>query len=76
MYGGKVGPSVSPFVIKLETYLRLAKIPYQVDKGDIWGPKGKTPWITYNGVHMGDSQIIIKFLSKYHQNIKIFFLHA
>ena len=27
---GPFSPSVSPFVMKMETYLRMAKIPYQV----------------------------------------------
>lgn len=34
-------------------------------KSDIWGPKGKTPWISLNGHHMGDSQLIIEFLKTY-----------
>ena len=28
------------------------------------GPKGKVPWIEYNGIEMGDSQLIIEFLNK------------
>lgn len=28
------------------------------------GPKGKTPWISYKSVKMGDSQLIIEFLTK------------
>lgn len=27
-------------------------------------PKGKIPWIEYNGTSMGDSQFIIQFLEK------------
>ena len=27
-------------------------------------PKGKVPWIEYNGIEMGDSQLIIEFLNK------------
>ena len=27
-------------------------------------PKKKSPWITYNGVDMGDSQLCIEFLMK------------
>ena len=42
-------PSGSPFVIKLETYLRMAGIKYEVDTSKPMGPKGKSPWITFNG---------------------------
>ena len=27
-------------------------------------PKGKVPWIEYNSIEMGDSQLIIEFLNK------------
>jgi glutathione S-transferase len=64
MYGGKHLPTASPFVLKLETYLRMANIPYEVDKVDFFGPKGKTPWISINKTHMGDSQLIVEFLKK------------
>ncbi|ODN05847.1 hypothetical protein Ocin01_00866 [Orchesella cincta] len=65
MYGNSdVLPTPSPFVLKLETYLRLTKIPYEVDKVDFWGPKGKTPWISYEGEHLADSQFITEFLSR------------
>lgn len=29
---GRFTPTISPFSLKLETYLRMAKIPYQVYK--------------------------------------------
>ncbi|CAL8096531.1 unnamed protein product [Orchesella dallaii] len=57
-------PNASPFVIKLETYLRMTNIPYEIDLGDGMGPKGKTPWITLNGQHVSDSQLCIEFLAK------------
>ncbi|XP_067121387.1 failed axon connections homolog isoform X1 [Centruroides vittatus] len=64
-------PSLSPFVLKLETYLRMAKIPYENDfSGSSTGPKGKVPYITLNGMEMGDSQLIIEFLNeKYNINL-------
>lgn len=64
-------PSVSPFVLKLETFLRFANIPYETDKSDMWGPKGKTPWISLNGHHIGDSQLIIEFLKTYENVIRV-----
>ncbi|ODM93959.1 hypothetical protein Ocin01_12720 [Orchesella cincta] len=58
-------PNASPFVLKLETYLRMTNIPYEIDLGDGMGPKtGKTPWITVNGCHITDSQLCIEFLAK------------
>ncbi|CAL8096534.1 unnamed protein product [Orchesella dallaii] len=57
-------PNASPFALKLETYLRMAKIPYENDFVDGMGPKGKTPWITLNGQHISDSQLCIEFLAK------------
>lgn len=37
---------------------------YQADCVYSNGPKGKIPWIEYNGVTMGDSQLIIEYLEK------------
>uniref|UniRef100_A0A0B7A2G2 GST C-terminal domain-containing protein n=1 Tax=Arion vulgaris TaxID=1028688 RepID=A0A0B7A2G2_9EUPU len=56
-------PSISPFVMKLETYLRVAKIPY-INKFDRKpGPKKKLPWIQYNDQVVPDSQLCIQFLN-------------
>ncbi|XP_060585323.1 failed axon connections homolog [Ruditapes philippinarum] len=52
------------FVMKLETYLRIHKIPFQLDFNYKGGPKNKTPWIEYNGITMGDSQLIIEYFNK------------
>jgi len=60
----KNSPNGSPFVVKLETYLKMANIPYEVDVKDFFGMKGKTPWITLNGEHIADSQMCIEFLAK------------
>ncbi|XP_006812515.1 failed axon connections homolog [Saccoglossus kowalevskii] len=57
-------PSLSPFPLKLETYLRFAKIPYKSVHGRQLSPKGKTPWIEYNGQTLSDSGFIIEFLNK------------
>ncbi|XP_077982058.1 failed axon connections homolog [Glandiceps talaboti] len=61
---GRYAPGVSPFQLKLETYLRFAKIPYKTIHGSKMSPKGKTPWIEFNGETMGDSSFIIEFLNK------------
>jgi len=57
-------PSVGPFCLKLETYLRMVEIPYQtvVDATPFRGPKGKLPWIEHEGKRIGDSGLIIEYL--------------
>ncbi len=59
-------PNVSPFCCKLETWLRIAGIPYEVvDTPDPRnGPKGKVPFIEEDGRRMGDSALIIDHLKK------------
>lgn len=57
-------PNVSPFCMKMETYLRLAQIPYEtvtiLDPRK--APKGKLPYIDDNGQIIADSGIIIDYL--------------
>lgn len=63
---GKLVPNASPFALKLETYLRMANIPYQIDNSYPYSVnKGKTPWITFNGENVADSQFCIEFLARY-----------
>lgn len=59
----KFTPSISPFPTKLETYLRLASIPYVNDFEVPISPRGKTPWITLNGEDFSDSQLCVEMLS-------------
>ncbi|CAG5133704.1 unnamed protein product, partial [Candidula unifasciata] len=61
---GSGSPSLSPFPLKLETYLRLAKIPYMNDHSGQMSSKGKTPWMMYNGQVVADSQFCIEFLKQ------------
>jgi len=63
--GGWGLPSISPFCLKLETYLRIAAIPYRavVDATPFAGPKGKLPWIEHEGEKIGDSGFIIEYLN-------------
>jgi glutathione S-transferase len=59
-------PNVSPFCCKLETWLRIAKVPYEVvDTPDPRkGPKGKLPFIEDGGVRIADSSLIVDYLVK------------
>jgi glutathione S-transferase len=59
-------PNISPSCCKLETWLRIARVPYEVvDTPDPRkGPKGKLPFIEDAGVRIGDSSLIIDHLVK------------
>ncbi|XP_066976423.1 failed axon connections homolog isoform X2 [Macrobrachium rosenbergii] len=60
---GYVCPHMSPFGLKLETYLRMAGYKIQIEEKAPTSSKGKSPWITLNGVDITDSQLIIDHLS-------------
>jgi glutathione S-transferase len=57
-------PSISPFCLKLDLYLRMVGIPHQVvvDATPFRGPKGKLPWIEHDRRRIGDSGLIIEYL--------------
>ncbi len=56
----KTRPNGSPFVLKLETFLRVAGINYVEDNEQpLSADKGKTPWMTFNGEDTSDSQLCI-----------------
>ncbi|EGJ29215.1 MULTISPECIES: Tom37 metaxin N-terminal-like domain-containing protein [Moorena] len=59
-------PSISPPCIKLETWLRIANIAYDIEitKDFTKAPKGKIPFIEYKGELIGDSTIIIEMLKE------------
>ena len=59
-------PSISPFCLKLEVYLRMSGIPFRsvVDATPFAGPKGKLPWIEHDGKRIGDSGFIIEYLER------------
>lgn len=59
-------PSLSPFCCKLETWLRIAQVPYEiVETSDPRsGPRGKLPFIEDGGVRMADSSLVIEHLSR------------
>ncbi len=57
--------SISPFCIKLETWLRLAGIPYVSERADPRrAPMGKMPYVLLDGTLQGDSQLIINKLTE------------
>ncbi len=56
-------PDLSPFCVKVETYLRLTKVDYQTKLGDPRkAPKGKLPYIDHDGVVIADSGAIVDYL--------------
>ena len=59
-------PNVSPFCCKLETWLRMTGIPYEVvDTPDPRkGPKAKVPFIVDGNQRLGDTTLIIEHLKK------------
>lgn len=59
-------PSISPFCLKLDVYLRMTRIPFRsvVDATPFAGPKGKLPWIEHDGEKIGDSGLIIEYLER------------
>ena len=59
-------PNPGPFCMKLEAFLRQANIDYRVVECNDHrkAPKGKVPFIVYNGERIGDSNLIIERLSQ------------
>jgi len=59
--------SLSPFGVKVETYLRMVGLPYQTRGADPRkNPKGKVPWIEEDGRMVTDSSDIIDHLKARH----------
>lgn len=63
-------PNASPFCMKLETYMRMAGIPFELSRPDMRdlgkAPKGKMPFIDDNGKIIADSTFIIDYLKTTH----------
>jgi glutathione S-transferase len=57
-------PNASPFCMKLETYLRMAGLPFElVNDGNVLkAPKGKLPYIEDEGTAVADTSFIIDYL--------------
>eukprot|EP01083_Nonionella_stella_P069390 184990_1 len=54
------------FTGKVESYLKYNKIDHRVNETDAFFPQpmNKVPWITYDGIHTADSQLIIQRLNE------------
>ena len=63
-------PNTSPFCMKLETYLRMTGLDYQVDtSADVRkAPKGKLPYIEDQGKIIPDSNFILDYLKTTYGN--------
>lgn len=57
-------PNASPFCFKVENYLRMTGLPFEVKyiHNPRRGPKGKLPFIRIENKTLGDSEIIIDYL--------------
>ncbi|PAV84605.1 hypothetical protein WR25_26282 [Diploscapter pachys] len=66
----KMIPSPSPYCLKLETWLRIADIPYSNISNEFkhYSPKGQVPFIELNGRVFSDSNDIIDYLKKEAKN--------
>ncbi len=60
---------LSPFCVKLQTWLRMAGLPYKTCIGNVRkAPKGKLPFLELDGAIMADSALIIDNLRKRHND--------
>jgi len=59
-------PNLSPFCCKLETWLRIAQVPYEIVEtpDPRKGPKRKLPFIEDAGARIADTSIIIDYLKE------------
>lgn len=58
-------PNASPFCTKLETYLRMAEVPYKLAPMKVGqAPKGKIPYVQMDGKLVGDSQLIVEEIER------------
>jgi glutathione S-transferase len=63
-------PNLSVFCVKVETYLRINKLPYEiVESLPLKGPRGKLPYLVDEGHKLSDSRLILNYLkTKYGDN--------
>lgn len=64
-------PSASPFCVKLETYLRMTGIPFEINyiQDPRKGPKGKLPFIELGQEQIGDSSLVIERLKHEYDDV-------
>lgn len=63
-------PNLSPFCCKIETYLRMADIEYEIEPTlPLNAPKGKLPYIKDNDKALGDSRFIVAYLKSVHKDL-------
>ena len=57
-------PNASPFCMKVENYLRMTGMPFEVPRNAsvLKAPKGKLPYIEDNGKLIADSAFIIEYI--------------
>lgn len=56
-------PNLSHFCVKIETYLRMAELPYEiVETLPLKAPLGKLPYLEDQGEKIADSRFIIRYL--------------
>lgn len=56
--------TISPFALKLETWLRLKNVPYEPVYSQKFSRKGQIPYIELNGQQYPDSNQIVQELQK------------
>lgn len=59
-------PNLSPFCCKLETWLRIADVPYEVveTRDPRTAPRGKLPFIQDGDARIADSSVIVEHLER------------
>lgn len=58
-------PNLSQFCVKIETYLRMAKLPYQIiETLPLKAPRGKLPFIEDQGLKVSDSRLVVDYLKQ------------
>ena len=58
--------NLSPFPMKVEAWLRVNGVKYEVDDRFPMNPEtGKSPWVTLNGEEIADSQMVVEKLARH-----------